>query len=192
LEQKYIHQVNILALAYISVLGSTKDATLFVVHDKDQILSALVCGGFGLLLLLLVISALREAVAMKRWPVAKGRVLSSTVEEYRADAGASNFGGAHARTTLYRPVVLYEYEVAGHRYRSNRIAQSPGINRGVPTFAEKTAQRYPSGCEVDVRFNPKRPDESVLEPRVPAGWILLSLIAVALLALASHIYFGPT
>ena len=38
---------------------------------------AFVCGGFGILLLLLVISALREAVAMKRWPVAKGRMLSS-------------------------------------------------------------------------------------------------------------------
>jgi preprotein translocase subunit Sec61beta len=39
-----------------------------------------------------------------------------------------------------------------------------------------------------VRFNPERPGESVLEPRVPAGWILVALIAVALLVLAAHIY----
>jgi hypothetical protein len=160
--------------------------------DGEQILLASVCGGFGILLLLLVVSALREAVAMKRWPVAKGRVLSSTVEQYRAIAGAGNFGSTRARMTLYRPVVVYEYEAAGQRFRGDRIAQSPGINNGVPIFAEKTVQRYPCGSAVDVHFNPKRPSESVLEPRVPAGWILVLVIAVALLALARHIYFGPT
>jgi len=149
---------------------------------------AFVCGGFGILLLLLVISALREAVAMKRWPVAKGRILSSKVEQYQAVAGAGDSGTARSRMTLYRPVVAYEYDVAGQRFHGNRIAQSPGINRGAPLFAEKTVARYPSGSTVDVRFNPKRPSESVLEPRVPAGWILVALIAVALLALAVHIY----
>jgi hypothetical protein len=49
---------------------------------------------------------LREAAAMKRWPVAKRRVLSSTVEEYQDDAGSGKFGGARARMTLHRPVVV--------------------------------------------------------------------------------------
>jgi hypothetical protein len=92
--------------------------------------------------------------------------------------------------TIYRPAVSYEYEAAGQRYRGDRIAQSPGINRGVPTVAEKTVLRYPCGSTVDVQFNPKRPGESVLEPRVPAGWIFVSVIAVALLARAAHIYHG--
>jgi hypothetical protein len=144
------------------------------------------------LLLLLVVSALREAVAMKRWPVAKGRVLSAKVEEYRALAGAGDFGSTRTRMTLYRPKVVYEYEAAGQRFKGDRIAQSPGFNRGVPIFAEKTVQRYPSGSAVDVHFNPKRPSESVLEPRVPAGWIAVLVIAVALLALAGHIYYDPT
>src|SRR5882762_7255438 len=91
-------------------------------HMKDQTVEALVIGGMGMLILALVISALREAAAMKRWPVAKGWVLSSKVEEYRADAGAGSYGGSRARMTLYRPVVVYEYEVAGKRFRGNRIA----------------------------------------------------------------------
>jgi hypothetical protein len=128
---------------------------------------------------------------MKRWPIAKGRILSSTVEQYRAIAGAGDFGSTRTRMTLYRPVVVYEYEAAGQRFKGDRIAQSPGINRGVPIFAEKTVQRYPCGSAVDVRFNPKRPGEFVLEPRVPAGWIFVLVIAVALLALAAHIYYGP-
>ena len=42
---------------------------------------ALVIGGFGLAVLAIVVSSLREAAAMKRWPVAEGRVLSAKVED---------------------------------------------------------------------------------------------------------------
>jgi hypothetical protein len=155
---------------------------------SDNAPVALVCGGFGLAVLALIFSSLREAAAMKRWPIAKGRVLSSKVEEYRADAGSGNFGGPRGRMTLYRPVVVYEYEVDGKHFRGDRIAQSPGMNRGVADFAQKVAQRYASGSAVDVRFNPKRHEESVLEPRVPKAWIFALVIAVALLILAVRIY----
>jgi hypothetical protein len=93
---------------------------------SDNTPFALVCDAFGLVMLVLIFSSLREAAAMKRWPVARGRVLSSKVEEYRADAGSGNFGGPRARLTLYRPVVVYEYEVDGQHFRGDRIAQSPG------------------------------------------------------------------
>jgi hypothetical protein len=166
-----------------------KPAARFVMNLSDNTLLALVCGGFGLAMLALVVSSLREAAAMKRWPVARGRVLSSNVEEYRADAGSGSFGGSRARMTLYRPAVVYEYEVDGQRFRGDRIAQSPGMHKGVADFAQAVVQRYPSGNAVDVRFNPKRPGESVLEPRVPKGWIFALLIAVGLMILAVHLYF---
>jgi uncharacterized protein DUF3592 len=155
---------------------------------SDNAPVALACAGFGLAILVLIVLSLREAAAMKRWPVAKGRVLSSKVEEFRADAGAGNFGGPRGRLTLYRPVVVYEYEVDGQRFRGDRIAQSPGMHKGVADFAEKVAQRYASGSPVDVRFNPKRPKECVLEPRVPKAWLYALVIAVALLILAVHLY----
>ena len=46
---------------------------------------ALVIGGFGLAVLAIVVSSLREAAAMKRWPVAEGRVLSAKVEKYQGE-----------------------------------------------------------------------------------------------------------
>jgi hypothetical protein len=138
---------------------------------------------FGIAVLGLVASSLREAAAMKRWPVAKGRVLSSKVEQYTQIVGSRSTGG-RSRMTLYRPVVLYEYEVGGRRFEGDRVAQSPGLNRGVVEFAEKVAQRYPVGASVDVRFNPKRPGECVLEPRVPASWIAALVIGLGLVALA--------
>jgi hypothetical protein len=86
---------------------------------------ALVIGGFGLAVLAIVASSLREAAAMKRWPTAEGRVLSAKVEEYRTSV-SRGVGGSRARMTLYRPVLLYEYEVAGKRFQGSRVAQSPG------------------------------------------------------------------
>ena len=149
---------------------------------------ALVVGGFGLAILAIVVSSLREAATMKRWPVAQGRVLSAKVEEYRESVSRGT-GGPRDRMTLYRPVLLYEYEVAGKRFRGGRIAQSPGLNRVVPEFAEKVVQCYPGGSAVAVRYNPKRPDESVLEPRVPGSWIFGAAIGVALLVLAAYTYY---
>ena len=147
-------------------------------------------GGFGSIMIVVVIAALREAMAMKRWPIAKGRVVSSKVEEYREIAGAGDYSGSRTRMTLYRPVVLYEYEVSGKQFEGNRIAQSPGLNRGVPDFAEKIVQRYLTGTAVAVRYNPKRPGDSVLEPRVPAAWIAVLVIAIGLLVLAARAAFG--
>jgi hypothetical protein len=48
--------------------------------------------------------------------------------------------------------------------------------------------RYPGGSAVAVRYNPRRPDESVLEPRVPRSWIFGAAIGVALLVLAVYTY----
>jgi hypothetical protein len=154
---------------------------------SDNTLEALAFGTFGLIVLAILVASLREAAAMKRWPVAKGRVLSSRVEAYRDVAGSSRSGGA--RMTLYRPVVRYEYEAAGRRYEGDRITQSAGLNRGTPEFAEQTVRRYASGSAVDVRYNPRRPGESVLEPRVPRSWVLALAIGLALLGLAAHAYF---
>lgn len=124
---------------------------------------------------------------MKRWPVADGRVLSAKVEEYRTSV-SRGAGGPRDRMNLYRPVLLYEYAVMGKRFRSSRVAQSPGLDRGVPEFAQAVVERYPSGSAVAVRYNPKRPDESVLEPRVPGSWIFGAAIGIALLVLAAYVY----
>ena len=114
--------------------------------------------------------------------------MSAKVEKYRESVSRGT-GGPRDRMTLYRPVLLYEYEVAGKRFRGSRIAQSPGLNRGVPEFAQKVVERYPGGSAVAVRYNPKRPDESVLEPRVPGSWIFGAAIGVALLVLAAYTYY---
>jgi hypothetical protein len=154
----------------------------------DNILAALAVGGFGLIVLALVIASLRDAAAMKRWPIARGRVVSSKVEEYHEIIKGHGSNSRGDRMTLYRPAVVYEYEVNGQRYESNRITQSPGLNRGVPDLAAEVVRRYPQGSSVDVRYNPRHLPESVLEPRVPRSWIFALAIAAGLLAMAVREY----
>jgi Protein of unknown function (DUF3592) len=148
-------------------------------------------GGFGFAVLVLVALSLREAAAMKGWPIAQGRVLSSKVEEYRTSVSRGT-GGAHDQMTLYRAAVVYEYDVAGRRFRGTRVAQSPGLDRGVPEFAARVVARYRSESAVGVRYNPKRPEEAVLEARVPASWMLGAAVGVALLVLAAYTYLTGT
>jgi len=155
---------------------------------SDDMLQVLLLGGFGVLILAIAVAALREAASMRRWPVAKGRVLSSRVEECR-DTVSSGTHAAATRLTLYRPVVVYEYEADGRRFRGDRIAQSPGMDRGVSELADAVVRRYASGSAVDVRYNPARPAESVLEPRVPGSWKFAVALALGLLALAARAYF---
>jgi hypothetical protein len=50
-------------------------------------------------------------------------------------------------------------------------------------------ERYPVESAVAVRYNPKRPDESVLEPRVPGSWIFGAAVGVGLLVLAAYTYY---
>jgi hypothetical protein len=66
---------------------------------------ALVIGGFGLAVLALVATSLREAAAMRRWPVAQGRVLSAKVEEYQTSV-SRGVGGARTRMTLSRAALV--------------------------------------------------------------------------------------
>jgi hypothetical protein len=139
-------------------------------------------GGFGVSVLALLASSLWEVAAMKRWPVAKGRVLSSKVEQYKEIASSRTTGGS-TRMTLYRAVVVYEYDVGGKRYENDRITQSPGLNYGIPELAQKVVQRYVAGAPIDVRFNPRRPGECVLEPRSPS-WLAGLVVGLGLVALA--------
>jgi len=96
--------------------------------------------------------------------------------------GSRTTGGSR-RMKLYRAVVVYEYEVGGKRFKGDRITQSPGLNRGTPEFADKVARRYAAGAPVDVRFNPSRPGDCVLEARSPS-WLAGLVIALGMLGLA--------
>lgn len=101
------------------------------------------------------------------WPTTTGRVLFATVEARRSRSGSSGY------STSYYPKVVYEYEVNGQRYHSDRFNLGWEVGRGWKSGVQKTVDRFPVGSLVPVYYNPAKPDESALEKSAPASnWFL--------------------
>jgi hypothetical protein len=63
------------------------------------------------------------------------------------------------------PMVVYEYEVDGVKYFSNRlrVEDTSGPTTGGGWYTKQLFKRYPKGAVVTVYYNPKDPKESALE-----------------------------
>ena len=119
----------------------------------------------------------KGASACRDWPAASGRVLHSEVQRRRKIGN---------KTSAY-PAVLYQYEVAGRTFQSDRIF--PGIQVGGDWVASRKVAKYPAGKTVLVFYNPMNPAEAVLENRAPANlWILLFVLVILFFTLKK--FFG--
>jgi hypothetical protein len=63
------------------------------------------------------------------------------------------------------PMVVYEYEVNGIKYISNRVRvqDQGGPTMGGALYENPLLKRYPKGATVTVYYNPQDPKESALE-----------------------------
>ena len=63
------------------------------------------------------------------------------------------------------PMVVYEYEVNGIKYLSNRVRvqDASGPTMGGALYANPLLKRYPKGASITVYYNPQNPRESALE-----------------------------
>jgi hypothetical protein len=63
------------------------------------------------------------------------------------------------------PMVVYEYEVNGTKYLSNRVRvqDATGPTMGGALYANPLLKRYPKDATVTVYYNPQNPRESALE-----------------------------
>jgi hypothetical protein len=149
------------------------------VRDPTKAPFVTACVGFGLLAALLIYGIQRHVGRMTAWPTARGRIEPSDVREFQA---LSQSGSRRLWTTMYRPDVVYSYEVAGVRYTGDKRGTTGRFSASMTAFVRGGAARYPKGEVVEVHYNPENPTESVLDPR---AWplLLLWLIPAAVLAL---------
>ena len=133
----------------------------------------------GLMMLAMLWASRRQATEASGWPQTSGRIVASTVENYRQRVGGARTG---TLVTFYQPVVEYAYRVADHDYHSTQLSFG-GKAAGSQEIAEAKAARYPLGSEVVVHYDPKNPSNAVLDLKVAYGVPLL-VIAVVFLGLA--------
>ena len=94
---------------------------------------------------------LLKATKSTSWPSTSGKVLESTLDISRGNKLSD-------KTIL--PHLLYEYEVGGKKYTSNKIH----ILRGwTENEAVLYPDRYPKDSLIIVFYNPRNPAEAVIE-----------------------------
>jgi hypothetical protein len=123
---------------------------------------------------------LDEAIASKTWPKVKGVITISRVDS-RVKKGK----------TTYSSHVEYEYSLNdqetfyGHRiwigqYSSNNQSEH-----------KKNVAKYPSGAQVDVYYNPKSPESSVLEPGAVYSSYIAFGIGLGIAAIGGLLLIAP-
>src|SRR5512138_3728853 len=108
----------------------------------------------------------------------RGRVVRADVEELPRISEEGE--------TKFRPVVRYAFEARGHTYESERVAVgAPAAPDATDAEdARRLVERYPTGAEVDVWFDPRDPRRSVLERGVSTAQIAVPVaIGIALLGI---------
>lgn len=131
----------------------------------------LIVAGTGLVFVIMMVIAMwqwAKVARARRWPTVMGTVLESgVVESTDSDGGLQ-----------YEARVKYQYAVSGHTYIGDRLAfGSRNVTEG-GIWAEKKAHRtvanYPVGRSIQVVYDPRNPDSSVLEVRSAiAGMLVL-------------------
>ncbi len=114
-----------------------------------------------------------EGLKARSWPKAKGRVISSRIQEMKTQQ--------KIRIARLCFDIDYLYLVGDEVYDGHRV------NVGWRCFGSESkinemARRYPSGRQVDVYYNPQNPSISMLEPGL--DWSVFFLWGVGLVSLS--------
>nr|WP_256467024.1 DUF3592 domain-containing protein [Bradyrhizobium sp. 199] len=148
---------------------------------------AMLLAPLGLLLIAAVVKTwqVREA---RNWPQAPGKVVTSVAELREIRVSDSDREDGYRLEKRNFANVTYEYAVGSRKLRYNRI--SIGEDLGNFEVAEKLA-KYPAGSIVTVYYNPRHPDQAVLERDLPKGlWGCLGIGTAIVLGIVFGSAFG--
>jgi hypothetical protein len=91
-----------------------------------------------------------KGIATKSWTKTTAIVVTSEVKRGNNSKGAPK----------YSPEITYYYQIGAMEYTSKKYSSTTA--RGQSQWARQIVDKYPSGAEVAVYYNPKKVNESVL------------------------------
>jgi len=151
-----------------------------VLPDLPWFVYLMLLAPLGLLLGAAVYKTLQVRAA-REWPSTSGKVVVSKTEVRKVKVIDSDRAEGHRFEERNFADIVYEYSVAGRKLRNNRV--SIGEDRGNFEVAE-TIAKYPVGTVVTVYYNPRHPDQAVLERDLPKGmWGCLGIGTAIVLAI---------
>ncbi|WP_441233898.1 DUF3592 domain-containing protein [Bradyrhizobium sp. 930_D9_N1_4] len=155
--------------------------------DLPWFVYAMLLAPLGLLLVAAIVKTwqVREA---RNWPQTSGKVVRSIAEVREVRVSDSDREEGYRLESRNFANVTYEYAFGGRKMRCNRI--SIGEDLGNFKVAEKLA-KYPAGSTVTVYYNPRHPDQAVLERDLPKGlWGCLGIGTLIVLVIVFGSAFG--
>jgi hypothetical protein len=151
-----------------------------VLPDLPWFVYAMLLAPLGLLLAAATYKSLQVRAA-REWPSTAGKVVVSKAEVRKVKVIDSEREEGHRFEERNFADIVYEYSVAGRKLRNNRV--SIGEDLGNFQVAE-TIAKYPAGAAVTVYYNPRHPDQAVLERDLPKGmWGCLGIGTAIVLAI---------
>jgi Protein of unknown function (DUF3592) len=136
-----------------------------VLPDLPWFVYAMLLAPLGLILAAATYKSLQVRAA-REWPAAAGKVVVSKAEVRKVKVIDGDREEGHRFEERNFADIVYEYSVAGRKLRNNRV--SIGEDLGNFQVAE-TIAKYPVGAVVTVYYNPRHPDQAVLERDLPKG-----------------------
>ena len=113
---------------------------------------------------------LRRVRDAKSWRKTPCVIVSSSAREDETDSG------------LYRLLVTYQYDFAGHHYSSSRYSFSPSSASAGYRGKKRIAERLAPGSATFCYVNPDNPGEAVIERGVTWDMVVWGLFGFVFLA----------
>ena len=96
-----------------------------------------------------------HAVQCKKWPMVKGKIINTPhANEFY---GTNSSGMVSSNPTRYEVRIKYEYKVNGIEFEGTTLSFNESVANN-----PLASDMYENGDEVDVYYNPKKPEISVL------------------------------
>lgn len=135
---------------------------------------------FGACLVVLGIIERIKLKASQSWPKTTGVITESSVKPEWVKAGN---GWMHVES----PKVIYEYQVEGRKYHSSQLALEE-VDTANENLAREKSEKYPVGREVDVYYDPKKPDFATLQVGDPShGKLPFGIVTAGAILMAAGI-----
>ncbi len=142
---------------------------------------------FTLVYIILIVSALYftfvaapKALNANDWPYTQGKVAQSELIERKRSNKNSDI------VTVYLAKIKYQYAVDGKTYSSVQIRWADRSKNKIESLIGK---EFPADALVTVFYNPKRPEEAVLQQGLSLAHMLIGLfLLVSICSMAWALY----
>lgn len=144
-----------------------------LVTDQHIYIGSIIIGAFSAIPSIFIF---RGTFSAKQWKTAAGIITEASVK--MSEGGFDLDSQTSSDKPMYYPYVEYSFEAKGRRQRGKNIGFTVTHTTNKKSV-EKMVEKYYKGRKVTVYYNPRRPDQSVLDKSVPK----LALISTAMIIL---------